>query len=61
MAAILCVPTEAESYGYCRGQAVDAGPMMPAAQFHVTEERGPTCAPREPWCLRGVSLRTTQH
>ena len=38
--AILCIPTEAESYGYCRGQAVDLGPVMPATQFHVTEERG---------------------
>ena len=38
--AIPCVPTEAESYGYCRGQAVDLGPVMPAAQFRVTEERG---------------------
>ena len=38
--AILCVPTKAESYGYCWGQAVDLGPVMPAGQFHVTEERG---------------------
>ena len=38
--AIPCIPTEAESYSYCRGQAVDLGLMMPAAQFHVTEERG---------------------
>ena len=40
MAEILCVPTEAECYGYCQGQAVGLGPMMPAAHFHVTEERG---------------------
>ena len=40
MVVIPCVPTKAKSYGYCRGQAVDLGPMMPAAQFHVTEERG---------------------
>ena len=40
MAAILCVPTEAESYGYCQGQALDLSPVMPAVQFHVTEERG---------------------
>ena len=39
-AVIPCVPTEAESYGYCRGQAVDLGPVMPAAQFCVTEEGG---------------------
>ena len=38
--AILCVPTKAKSYGYCWGQAVDLGPVMPAAQFHVTQERG---------------------
>ena len=38
--AIPCVPTKAESYGYCQGQAVDLGPVMPAAQFHVTEGRG---------------------
>ena len=40
MVAILCVPTKAESYGYCRGQVVGLGPVMPAAQFHVTEGRG---------------------
>ena len=40
MAVILCVPTEAESYGYCWGQAVDLSPVMPATQFCVTEERG---------------------
>ena len=32
------VPTEAESYSYCQGQAVDLGPMMPAVQFRVTNE-----------------------
>ena len=31
---------QAESYGYCWGQAVDLSPVMPAAQFHVTNERG---------------------
>ena len=36
---IPCVPTEAESYGYCQGQVVDLGPVMPAVQFYVTEER----------------------
>ena len=40
MVAILYVPTEVESYGYCWGQAVDLGPVMPAAQFRVTEEGG---------------------
>ena len=39
-AAIPCVPTEAECYSYCWGQAVDLSPVMPTAQFHVTEERG---------------------
>ena len=38
--AIMRVPTEAESYGYCQGQVVDISPVMPAAQIHVTEERG---------------------
>ena len=38
-AVIPRVPTEAESYGYCRGQAVDLGPVMPAAQFRVTEQK----------------------
>ena len=32
--------TEAKSYGYCWGQAVDLSPVMPAAQFWVTEEGG---------------------
>ena len=40
MVVILCVPTKAESYGYCWGQAVDLSSMMPATQFCVTEERG---------------------
>ena len=30
--------TKAKLYGYCWGQAVDLGPMMPAAQFWVTDE-----------------------
>ena len=38
--AILWALTEAELYGYCPGQAVDLGPVMPAAQFRVTEEGG---------------------
>ena len=32
--------TEAEPYGYCCGQAVDLGLVMPAAQFRVTDEVG---------------------
>ena len=39
-AVIPRVPTKAESYSYCWGQAVDLGPVMPAVQFCVTEERG---------------------
>ena len=38
MAAIPHALTEAKSYGYCWGQALDLGPMMLAAQFWVTEE-----------------------
>ena len=37
---IPCALTEAKSYGYCQGQAVDLGPMMLVAQFWVTEEGG---------------------
>ena len=40
MAAILCRLTEAKSYGYCQGQVVDLGPVMPVVQFRVTEEGG---------------------
>ena len=32
--------TEAELYGYCCSQVVDLSPMMPAAQFWITEEGG---------------------
>ena len=32
--------TEAELYGYCCSQAVDLSPMMPAAQFWVTDKGG---------------------
>ena len=39
-AAIPWALTEAELYGYCRGQAVDLSPMMPAAQLWVMEEGG---------------------
>ena len=38
MVAVPWVLTEAELYGYCCGQAVDLSPMMPAAQFQVTDE-----------------------
>ena len=41
--SIVAVPqalTEAELYGYCCGQAVDLSPVMPVAQFQVTDEGG---------------------
>ena len=31
---------EAEQYGYCHGQAVGLGPIMPVTQFRVTDEAG---------------------
>ena len=40
MAAIPWALTEAELYGYCHGQAVDLGSVMPEAQFWVTDEEG---------------------
>ena len=39
-AAIPWALTEAELYGYCCGQVVDLGPVMPVAQFRVTNEAG---------------------
>ena len=32
--------TEAELYGYCHGQAVDLGAVMPVAQFRLTDKVG---------------------
>ena len=32
------VATEVEQYGYCRGNAVDLGAVMPATEFRVTDE-----------------------
>ena len=40
MVAILCALTEAKLYGYCQGQAMELGPIMPVAQFHITEKGG---------------------
>ena len=40
VAAIPRALTEAELYGYTRGQAVDLSPVMLVAQFQVTEEGG---------------------
>ena len=39
-AAVLWALTEAELYGYCHGQVVDLGPVMPAIQYQVAEEGG---------------------
>ena len=39
-AAVLWALTEAELYGYCHSQVVDLRPVMPAAQFRVTDEAG---------------------
>ena len=38
--AVLWAFTEAELYGYCCGQVVDLKPVMPAAQFRVSDEVG---------------------
>ena len=32
--------TEVKQYGYCRGHALDLGPVMPVTQFKVTDEVG---------------------
>ena len=40
MMAVPQALTEAELYGYCCGEAVDLDPVMPAAQFWVTDEGG---------------------
>ena len=40
LVAISQALTETELYGYCHGQVVDLGPMMPVAQFWVTDEGG---------------------
>ena len=55
-AVIPCMLTEAKSYGYCWGQAVDLSPMMLAVQFWVMEEGGAYLCTTRAWCLRGVSL-----
>ena len=39
-AAVPWALTEAELYSYCSGQEVDLSPVMPAAQFWVTDEGG---------------------
>ena len=40
MAAVPQALTEAELYGYCYGQVVDLSPVMPGAQFWVTDKGG---------------------
>ena len=39
-AVMLWALMEAEPYGYCHGQAVDLRPVMPVAQFRVTDKVG---------------------
>ena len=38
--AMIWAATKVKQYGYCCGQAVDLGPIMPATQFRVTDEAG---------------------
>ena len=38
--AMLWSAMEAEQYGYHPGHAMDLGPVMPASQFKVTDEKG---------------------
>ena len=39
--------TEVEQYGYCRGNAMDLGAVMPAMEFRVTDKEGAyLCAAR---------------
>ena len=46
-AAIPQTATQAEQYGYCHGNAVDLGTVMPAMKFRVTDEEGTyLCAAR---------------
>ena len=46
MAAIPHALTKAKLFGYCWGQVVDLNPMMPAAQFWVTEGGTYLCTTR---------------
>ena len=55
-AAIPLAPTEAELYGYCCGQAVDLGAVMPAAQFRVTDEVGTYLCIARPLVFEGSVL-----
>ena len=38
--AIPRTATQVEQYGYCRGNAIDLGTVMPATEFRVTDEEG---------------------
>ena len=58
MAATPRVPTEAESYGYCWGQVVDLGPVMPAA---VTNKRGIYLCTARALAFEGSILCITSH
>ena len=53
----LHVPTKAESYGYCQGQAVDLSPVMPAVQFRVTNKRGSYLCTARTLVFEGSILR----
>ena len=39
-AAIPWATMEVEQYGYCRGNAIDLGPVIPAMEFRVTDKEG---------------------
>ena len=54
--AIPCALTEAELYSYTRGQAVDLGPMMPAAQFWIMEEGGAYLCTMRALVFEGIIL-----
>ena len=55
-AAIPHALTEAELYGYCQGQVVDLGPMMPVAQFQVMAEGGAYLCTARALVFKGSNL-----
>ena len=60
MAAVPRALTEAELYGYCRGQAVDLDPVMLAAQFWVMDEGGAYLCIARALVFKGSVLCITQ-
>ena len=40
IAAVPWSATQAEQYGYCRGNTIDLGAVMPVTEFRVTDEEG---------------------